>query len=261
MDGSEEEHQVDTQKITPNLLESLAEFSTPTISNAIEVFGVRPRNEGYMGPEIRCLTPLSKPIVGFACTGKFCAAQPPAPDPAVPSAEYWAWLTAQPEPRIVVLRDLDDPPAVGSFWGEVQATIHQALGCVGTVTNGGVRDIPEVSKMGFAFFATTPVVSHAYVHLVEYGEPVEVGGLGVATGDLLHADQHGVICIPKEIAPWLPEVARAYEEVEQAFIGQLREAGFTVEELKRAHQTFTEARAALKMSGAFVRGLTDAPAE
>jgi len=237
---------MDTEDITPDLLAALAQFSTPTISNAIEVFDVRPRNEGFMGPEIRCLTPLSRPVVGFACTGKIRAARPPTPDSQASRPAYWDWLTAQPGPRIVVLEDLDDPPAVGSFWGEIQTTIHGALGCVATVTNGGVRDIPEVSRLGFAFFASAAIVSHAYVHLVEYGRPVEVGGLTVTTGDLLHADEHGVIRIPREIAPWLPQVARAYEEVEQAFIGQVRESGFTPEKLKRAHETFAQARAALK---------------
>jgi len=237
--------------INSKLLETLSQFSTPTISNAIEVFGVRPRNEGYMGPEIRPLTPLSKPVVGFACTGKFRAAHPPSPDEQVPNAEYWDWLMAQAEPRIVVLQDLDDPPAIGSFWGEVQTTIHKALGCVGTITNGGVRDIPEVSRLGFAFFASAAIVSHAYVHLVEYGEPVKIGGLGVSTGDLLHADEHGVICIPQEVAPLLPQVAQAYEKVEQTFIGQVREAGFSVDKLKRAHKAFGQARAALKVSRDF----------
>jgi 4-hydroxy-4-methyl-2-oxoglutarate aldolase len=248
---------MDTHEINTDLLEALTRFSTPTISNAIEVFGVCPRNEGFMGPEIRCLTPLSRPMVGLACTGKFRAAEPPDPGVAVSPAEYWDWLVAQPEPRIMVLQDLDDPPAVGSFWGEVQATIHQALGCIGTVTNGGVRDVPEVAKMGFALFASAPIVSHAYVHLVEYGEPVEVGGLTVTTGDLLHADEHGVIRIPEEIATRLPKVAQAYEDVEQTFIAQVRESGFTVEKLKGVHQAFRAARAGLKMSGDLSRQEAD----
>jgi 4-hydroxy-4-methyl-2-oxoglutarate aldolase len=139
----------------------------------------------------------------------------------------------------------------------VQATIHKALGCIGTVTNGGGRDIPEVARMGFALFASAPIVSHAYVHLIEYGEPVEVGGLTVNSGDLLHADEHGVIRVPQEIAPRLPQVAQAYEEVEQAFVAQVREPGFTVEKLKRAYQAFSQARAALKMSGGFSRQEAD----
>ena len=127
--------------LSPEELAGLRRFSTPTLANAIEVFAIRPRHAGFMRPEIRCLLPLQEPMVGYAATATIRAAEPPRQ--AVARAEHWRAVLRVPAPRIVVLQDLDDPPAVGSFWGEVNVTVHEALGCIGTVTNGGVRDLPE----------------------------------------------------------------------------------------------------------------------
>jgi 4-hydroxy-4-methyl-2-oxoglutarate aldolase len=227
-------------------LQRLQEFSTPTLSNAIEVFGVRPRSEGYMNGSIHCLQPVPRPMVGYAVTGRFRCAQPPAPGQGASRFAYWEWLTSIPAPRVVVLQDLDEPPGVGSFWGEIMATIHLALGCVGTVTNGGVRDVKEVQALGFCLFAAQVLVSHAYVHLVDFGTPVEVGGVTVRPGQLLHADRHGVLLVPDEVAPYLAEAAEAFEAVEQEFVHKVRAAGFTPDKLKAEWETFVARRSALK---------------
>ncbi len=239
----------------PNLttlqLSRLQEFSTPTLSNAIEVFQVRPRNTGYMNSSIRCMQPMPKPMVGYAVTGRFRCTAPPRPGKAASREAFWEWLSTTPGPRVVVLQDLDDPPGVGSFWGEVMATVHIALGCVGTVTNGGVRDLAEVRTLGFYYFAAHVLVSHAYVHLVDFGIPVEVGGTMVQPGQLLHADQHGVLLIPNQVAPHLAEVAEAFEQVEQDFLRTIRAPGFSVEKLKRERERFQTRRAALKPPDSF----------
>jgi regulator of RNase E activity RraA len=236
----------------PNLtraqLARLQTFSTPTLSNAIEVFQVRPRNTGYMNPSIRCMQPMPKPMVGYAVTGRFRCAVPAIPGKVASRDEFWEWLSTTPEPRVVVLQDLDDPPGVGSFWGEVMATIHLALGCVGTVTNGGVRDLAEARQLGFHYFAAHVLVSHAYVHLVDFGGPVEVAGVTVQPGQLLHADQHGVLLIPQKVAPHLAEVAEAFEEVEQDFLCRVRAPGFSVERLEAERERFHARRAELKPS-------------
>ncbi len=221
-------------------LAELRRFSTPTLSNAIEMFNVRPRSQGFMGPEVRCQLPLAEPIVGYAVTATIRAAAPP--EKSASRADYWRALLQVPEPRIVVLQDLDEPPAVGSFWGEIQVTVHKALGCVGTVTNGGVRDLAEVERMGFGFFAGATIVSHAYVHIVEYALPVQVGGLTVRPGDLLHADRHGVLLIPAEIAPQLASMAARFEGVEQEFLAKVREPGFTLDRLIEDWEAFDRAR-------------------
>jgi len=130
-----------------------------------------------------------------------------------------------------VVKDLDVPPAHGSLWGEVHATIFGALGCVGCVTDGSVRDFDEVRGMGFHFFAAGPSVSHAYVRVEAIGETVEIGGLEIAPGDLLHADQHGVLKIPPEIATELPAAADRVIETEQALLRWVRSDEFDPDRL------------------------------
>ena len=230
--------------LTDQELAALRHFSTPTIANAIEVFGVRPRNVGFTDASIRCLLPVAEPIVGYTVTACIRASAPP--EQPVRRADYWRWLLTVPRPRIVVIEDLDDPPAVGSFWGEVNVTIHRALGCIGTITNGGVRDLAEVERLGFGYFASAAIVSHAYVHLTSYGEPVRVGGLAVQPGDLLHADQHGAVLIPPEVAPRLADMAARFEATEREFLARVQAADLTVERLAEDYAAFDRARAALK---------------
>jgi regulator of RNase E activity RraA len=116
---------------------------------------------------------------------------------------------------------------VGAFWGDVQSNIHRALGCIGTVTNGSVRDLDEVRALGFHFFAGSVSVSHAYVHLVEIGVPVQVGGLTVRPGDIIHGDQHGVVSIPRQIAERITEGVEKVDQVERQLINYCQRPGFT----------------------------------
>lgn len=215
------------QQLTADELEALARWPTPAISNAIETFNVRSRNTGFMGPEIVCRFPELPPIVGYAATCKIRASIPPDQDPeAIPPATWWEHIESIPAPRIVVIQDMDQPPR-GSFWGEVNANIHRALGCLGVITDSGVRDLDEVRDLGFQFLAKEVLVSHAYVHIVEVGKPVTVGGLTVNPGDLLHADQHGAMNIPHDIARDVPAAAQAVEDRERAIINYAKSPEFT----------------------------------
>ncbi|MCH8200162.1 MAG: RraA family protein [Chloroflexi bacterium] len=212
-------------------LAALRAWPSPAIANAIETFDVRSRNSGFMGPEIVCRFPELPPIVGYAATGKIRASIPPAQDAETVGREQWyAHIESLPEPRIIVLQDMDQPP-VGSFWGEVNGNIHRALGAVGVITDGGVRDLDEVRALGFQFLAKELLVSHAYIHLVEVGGPVTVGGLTVNPGDLLHADQHGAIQIPHEIAREVAAAAQAVEDRERVIINYAKSEGFSSEGL------------------------------
>ncbi|MBW2146896.1 MAG: RraA family protein [Deltaproteobacteria bacterium] len=221
-----------TEILSPEELEVLRQYDTPTISNAIEVFDVRPRSEGFCSPRIRCMFPDLGVMVGYAVTATVRAERPASPG-APSRPQWWEMVQKAQGPKIAVLQDMDDPP-MGSFWGEVQSNIHSALGCIGTVTHGGVRDLDAMRGVGFFTFATEILVSHAYIHMVELGVPVKIGGLWVHPGDLLHGDQHGVCVIPHEIARRIPEAVQKVEQKERRIIQTCQSPDFSIEKLREA---------------------------
>jgi len=224
--------------LTKQQLEELRKFDSPTISNAIETFNVRPRTEGFMGPEIKCILQYEKPIIGYAATAIISSVTPPNSRQKEILYDSYANVKKTPSPTLLVIQDIDSTP-IGSFWGEVQATTHSALGCVGTITNGGVRDLDEVSRLGFGYFASCILVSHAYVHIVDYNCPVHVGGLTVNPGDLLHADKHGVILIPEKISLQLAEDCKKVQLSEKPIIEGCREKihiGIEIDEIRKLRE-------------------------
>jgi 4-hydroxy-4-methyl-2-oxoglutarate aldolase len=218
--------------VTADLLAALARYDSPTLANAIETFDIQPRDVGFADSRVKCMFPELGRMVGYAATATIVARGVPGPDWAGSgNTGLYSYVRTIPPPRVVVVKDLDEPPAHGSLWGEVHATIFGALGCVGCVTDGSVRDLDEARAMGFHFFAAGPSVSHAYVRVETVGEPVEIGGLTVAPGDLLHADQHGVLKIPAEIAAELPAAADRVIETEQALLRWVRSDEFDPDRL------------------------------
>ena len=212
-------------------LKALRGWPTSAISNAIETFDVRPRNEGFM-LGIRCIFPDLSPIVGYACTATMLADLPAIEKDRNAIQAHWDNILRTPEPRIAVIHDLDQPRCIGSLWGEVNANMHRALGCLGVVTDGGVRDLDEVHELGFHFFAADVIPSHAYVHIVDSGNPVKVGGLLVNNGDLIHADKHGVVVIPHEVAREVPAACQKVEDRERRVINFCKSPDFDAEALK-----------------------------
>ena len=212
------------------VLDVLRRYDAPTVANAIETFNIRPRNTGFMTPEIRCIFPDFGVMTGYAVTARIRTAEPPQEGEQLvsyPYLDWWNFILEQPAPRVVVIQDIDERPGVGSFWGEVHANIHVALGCVGTVTNGGVRDLNEVRPLGFHFFAQDVLVSHSYLRMVDFGTPVEVGGITVRTGDLVHADVHGVQLVPRSIAADIPAAVDRVLIRERKIIGYCKTPAFT----------------------------------
>lgn len=205
-------------------LSALAAFDTPTICNAIEGFGVRGRTEGFTRPELRMRAVMSeKPMVGYACTGVISARHPAVPEHEAVMEAYYRQYEDYDVPTIAMIQDLDRTP-VGSFWGDVQATVHRALGCIGTITDGGVRDVEEVKKVGFYLLSKEVLISHAYIHMVEAGVCVDICGMTVCPGDLIHADYHGAIVIPAEVAPYLADACIRAMDAENALLEPCRAA-------------------------------------
>lgn len=191
--------------------EILERTSTPTVANAIELFDIRPRDTGFVFPGLQCLSPLNKPIYGFAVTCQISSAAPGSLG-SRESFDYWESIEAVDGPRIAAVQDLDAQPAAGSFWGEVNASIHLALQCRGTVTNGAVRDADEMRAIGFQALYRSLCVSHAYVHIVDFAKPVVIHGTVIRPGELLHIDQHGCLMVPHEV---LGDLEKAIAEVER----------------------------------------------
>ena len=220
-------------------LAALRRWPTPAISNAIETFDIRGRERGFMSSEIVCRYPEMAPMVGYAATCTIRASIPGEQDVASRSrSDWWEFVESIPAPRVIVIQDLDQP-AIGSFWGEVNANIHRALGAVGVITDGGVRDLEEVRELGFQFLSQSVLVSHAYVHIVEIGGAVRVGGLTVQPGDLMHADLHGAMQIPLEIAKEVSGAAQLVEDRERVVIDYAKSPEFTRAGLAAATTNFT----------------------
>jgi regulator of RNase E activity RraA len=188
-----------THSPTLGQLEFLQSIDTPTVCNLVEIVAPERRGHGYTVTHLHCPFPDLPPIVGFAKTVTFKAKD------RVPLGEagymqkrldYLDYVASQPQPGIMVMEDLDGEfVGYGAFWGEVQSNVHKALGALGVVTSGSIRDIPMIAP-GFQMLAGSIVPSHAYVHVVDYGIDVTVAGMATKSGDLIHADRHGAIVVP-----------------------------------------------------------------
>jgi regulator of RNase E activity RraA len=204
-------------------LEELQSFDTPTVWNALEGFKLRPNTNGFTYPGMLLRTPLEKPMVGYAATAKVSGLKPPSPEEKEMMFAFFEDVRAMSGPVIAVVQDIDPRP-IGSFWGEVQATTFKALGAVGTLTHGGVRDLNEVGALGFCFFSTDIMVARSESHVVDHNCPVEICSLIINPGDLIHADCHGAVVIPAEAALVLAEACRRVSQAERFVLEPCRKA-------------------------------------
>jgi 4-hydroxy-4-methyl-2-oxoglutarate aldolase len=190
-------------------LRKLQNLDTCTVSNAIERLNGRLRNEGSVsGLAVRCLFPGLPPMLGYAATGRMRSTTAPVSGRAYhENMHWWRYVASIPEPRVMVIEDVDENPGAGALVGELHAAIGHALHCTGYVTNGAVRDVAAVQARGFHLFAGNVAVSHMYAHVAEYGVPVKIGGLDISPGDLIHGDRHGVHTVPLSIAEDIPAMA------------------------------------------------------
>ena len=163
--------------LTKQQMEFLQSMDTPTVCNVIEMVAPERRGHGYTVKHLFCPFPGLPPIVGFAKTATAKAKNKVAMgDYMGKRLDYLDYIAAEPRPSIAVIEDLDDEVGYGAFWGEVQSNIHKALGCLGVVTNGSIRDIPMIAP-GFQMLAGSLAPSHAYTHVEDFGVPVTVHGM------------------------------------------------------------------------------------
>jgi regulator of RNase E activity RraA len=212
----------------------LRSIDTPTVCNLLEIVAPERRGAGYTTVHLHCPFPDLPPMVGFAKTVTIRSRDKVGgPSYMAKRMDYLDYVAAAPQPGVVVIEDQDDPAGYGAFWGEVQTNVHKALGCLGTITNGSIRDIAQVAE-GFQMLAGSIGPSHAYVHVEEFGVPVTIHGMAVKSGDLIHADRHGAVIVPVETIDPMPKALDGLIKQEARIIAAARAPGANVESIKAA---------------------------
>ena len=213
-------------------LQVLREWDTPTICNGLELVVPERRAIGFTVEPMVAVDPKAPPIVGVARVGTIRAKEPPR-GPVAKREEWYDYVGAADLPTVVVLQDLDDRPGYGAFWGEVNSTVHKALGALGCVTNGSFRDLSAWAQ-GFQMIGGRVGPSHAHVHMVDFGKPVNVFGMQVGHDDVVHADYHGAVVIPAEAVRKLPAAIDLITRRERVILDVCAAPDFTPAKLREA---------------------------
>lgn len=226
-----------TDRLTASDLAALVKLDTPTVCNALEDLSAEHRITGFTFQPLVCPFPDLPPIVSYAKTATIRSMRPGAATGQAASemrVAYYGYVGDGDEPKISVIQDLDGAQAgFGAFWGEVNSNVHKALGCLGVVTDGCIRDIPDWAE-GFQALAGSIKPSHAHVHVVSWGGQVNVAGMVVNDGDLVHMDRHGAVIIPIARAREVPAAAARIAAREKVILDVCKAPGFSYEKLKQA---------------------------
>jgi regulator of RNase E activity RraA len=219
------------------LLDKLRAIDTPTICNALEIIAPERRLTGFTTKPLVCPFPDLPPMVGYAKTATIRATHAHelnSKDARTQRIAYYEYAASKPAPGISIIQDLDGGDiGFGAYWGEVQSTVHKALGLLGVVTDGCIRDIPQWAE-GFQALAGSVAPSHGHVHLADFGKEVRVAGMLVRSGDLVHADRHGAVVIPEAAAAKIPAACDLLTRKEAAILDVARKPGFTIAKLRDA---------------------------
>ena len=216
------------------LFDELKNFDTPTIANALEIAAGRRSTEGFTRKTVLASNPKLKPIVGYARTAMIRSATPFDPHTRREKLlAYYDYVGQPKRPSIAVIQDIDHAPGLGAFWGEVNTNIHWGLGCVGALTNGSMRDL-DMMQPQFQCLAASLSPSHAWVHVVEFGIKVDVFGLFVSDGDIVHADHHGAVVIPADLLEKIPAAIDLMARKEKVLLDAAKAPGFNIEKLRAA---------------------------
>ena len=225
-------------------LEALRRHDTPTICNAIEVAQGKRGFSHFTRKTMLCSAPSAGPVVGFARTAKIAGIFPASATVErvrQTRMEYFRHMAAGPRPTIAVVEDSDGPDCIAAWWGEVQAAVHKGLGMSGAMTNGVMRDLDDMDRE-FPVLAGAVGPSHAHCHVTQIGGRVEIMGLTVEDGDLIHADQHGAIVIPPDLVAQLPGAIEHLQATEQIVLQAARAPNFDIEQLETAWAEFEKSR-------------------
>jgi regulator of RNase E activity RraA len=219
---------------TTKLFAELRKFDTPTICNALEIVRGGRFTTGFTRERLLAAKPAAAPIVGFARTVSIrCSTPFDAAARKERLLAYYEHVAQAPGPTVTVVQDIDSQPGLGAFWGEVNTTVHWGLGCVGAVTNGSMRDLDAMHPQ-FQCLAATLSPSHAFVQVVESGKPVDVLGMFVSPGDIVHADRHGAVAFSAELLERLPAAIDLMARKEKVILDAARAPGFNVEKMRAA---------------------------
>ena len=224
------------ETIDGDLLATLAGFDTPTICNALEIAAPeRPRSTGYTRETLVAADPTLPPMVGYARTAMIRGVVGlSADEKRRKSLEYYEYTAQGPGPTIVVVQDADAQPGTAAWWGEVHTALHKGLGSLGAITNGAIRDLDQCAE-GFNLMGGSITPSHSYVHVADVGCEVDIFGMVVEHGSLVHADKHGAVVIPLETAPLLPEAIETIVQREAVILVEaIRAPGFDIDTLRTA---------------------------
>jgi 4-hydroxy-4-methyl-2-oxoglutarate aldolase len=219
------------QKLSTESREFLRGVDSPTVANAIETLNVRDRTVGFLPGDIQCQFPELGVMVGTALTVEMSNRPGPVADKAG-WWEMWERLEQTERPSVLVVKDVSGEPQRVAYAGEIMSRLATRLGSVGMVTDGALRDVAEAQAMGFHYFMKYPVVSHANFYITRVGEPVDMGGETIATGDLLHGDRNGVVVIPWECLPDLPAAVDKIRVTERADMDLIGSQDFTLDRYK-----------------------------
>lgn len=215
-----------------NLIEYLKSVDTPTLINAIELLKVRPNERGYTPVEIRCLFPEFGRMCGYAVTAQVESVTQMEPFDLQTFIDLYKALEEAPKPAVIALQEIGGFADYAAHCGEVMATFLTRLGAVGLVSDCGVRDLPEVRRLGFHYFARGAVPSHSNYRIVRSNVPVQIRGMVVRPGELIHADENGVITVPNVELEQIQRAVNTIRTNEQKVMSFVRSEEFELEKFK-----------------------------
>jgi len=215
-----------------DLISYLKTVDTATVSNAIELLKVRPDSEGFASLDLQCLFPEFGPMCGYAVTAQVETVTHGSPKTEEAFVELFEAVERSPKPAVVVLQEIGGDRDRATHAGEVMASIFTRLGAIGLVSDCGVRDLTAVRKIGFHYFARGAVASHASYRIVRTGVPVEITGVTIRTGDLLHADENGLVTVPETGRERLPGLVDGILAKERSLLDFVRDNSFTAAQLR-----------------------------